>query len=194
MLCFNSRPSCDGRQLRRNGCELEIVSIHARHATGDALVNARKRRLDRFNSRPSCDGRLLNGGQTLKLYGFNSRPSCDGRRQPSGGVRDADGFNSRPSCDGRHVIRRSGIQTTSFNSRPSCDGRPFPSPWSTGRRLFQFTPVMRRATACPGGMEVTTDVSIHARHATGDRRDMAHIMFDDVSIHARHATGDLCRP
>ena len=78
---FNSRPSCDGRpedaELSREIAAFQFtplmrratkrpraikqrghVSIHARHATGDAMSLRRLSRRASFNSRPSCDGRL----------------------------------------------------------------------------------------------------------------------------------------
>ena len=56
--------------------------------------------------------------------------------------------------------------------------------------LFQFTPVMRRATCSDCPLYKGEGVSIHARHATGDVTNVKKIIFFLVSIHARHATGD----
>ena len=57
--------------------------------------------------------------------------------------------------------------------------------------MFQFTPVLRRATSAEREHAAKLIVSIHARLATGDaliHPELADIM---VSIHARLATGDL---
>ena len=84
--------------------------------------------------------------------------------------------------------------------------------YSAGAAWFQFTPVMRRATyhVCHWAMSY---VSIHARHATGDMTNIVAELVEagfnsrpscdgrrywssfyswacNVSIHARHATGD----
>jgi len=56
--------------------------------------------------------------------------------------------------------------------------------------LFQFTPVLRRATCRACGPRRETWVSIHARLATGDKFEMRVDDHINVSIHARLATGD----
>ncbi len=57
--------------------------------------------------------------------------------------------------------------------------------------MFQFTPVLRRATRRDEFWVYIQDVSIHARLATGDGAMLSIIdRFIYVSIHARLATGD----
>ena len=142
---FNSRPSCDGRPVCKGGRRV-IVS---------------------FNSRPSCDGRPVNFSLCRLVACFNSRPSCDGRLARDAAACVAGRFNSRPSCDGRPVDVGWRIFQSGFNSRPSCDGRPDKyalislihvsiharratgdraAAASASIRMFQFTPVVRRAT------------------------------------------------
>ena len=60
---------------------------------------------------------------------------------------------------------------------------------------FQLTPVMRRATWNVRGYDHWSEVSTHARHATGDRDILDKLKRKaDVSTHARHATGDMATP
>ena len=67
-LCFNSRPSCEGRPDYGRLDHVEEVSIHAPHARGDGR-NRRPPRTGGFNSRPSCEGRrtALRGGVRLHV-------------------------------------------------------------------------------------------------------------------------------
>ena len=142
--CFNSRPSCDGRLVGIYGATREIVSIHARRATGDV-------------------GRARN--EAGRIVSIHARRAT-GDRQATSASRHQPCFNSRPSCDGRRAARRRESGSVSFNSRPSCDGRHFTmlvsaeycvsiharrATGDTGPRhrlspRFQFTPVVRRAT------------------------------------------------
>ena len=55
-------------------------------------------------------------------------------------------FNSRPSCEGRPELAAFGVAGESFNSRPSCEGRLGICD-GMNRDRFQFTPLMRGATA-----------------------------------------------
>ena len=77
-------------------------------------------------------------------------------------------FNSRPSCDGRPSSSRRCSCRRGFNSRPSCDGRPAHLASSPLDGVFQFTPVVRRATLHGVRRVAGLYVSIHARRATGD--------------------------
>ena len=56
--------------------------------------------------------------------------------------------------------------------------------------MFQFTPVLRRATCHAVCSSATPSVSIHARLATGDFGRRRFWLRVSVSIHARLATGD----
>ena len=125
---FNSRPSCDGRPVLLDGHgALLDVSIHARHATGDIYYEKCRRRDDSFNSRPSCDGRLwVIDTMSPPELSFNSRPSCDGRHRAVNAVDVAWAV----SIHARHATGDAGT------------GRG-----QDGKRTFQFTPVMRRATS-----------------------------------------------
>ena len=64
---------------------------------------------------------------------------------------------------------------------------PFPS---DRPEVFQFTPVLRRATGHDDIMAQAVKVSIHARLATGDTAGSLQFGTPNVSIHARLATGD----
>ena len=144
--CFNSRPSCDGRHERSECMSNQPVSIHARHATGDV------------------DEAYKPGGKTFQFTPVMRRATSG----DPGAARDLACFNSRPSCDGRRARHRLHHDRRRFNSRPSCDGRQVPPTSCPLFVLFQFTPVMRRATRLDGLQLTKSAVSILARHATGD--------------------------
>ena len=149
MISFNSRPSCDGRQLPGPMLHAMRVSIHARLATGDYRVQALLPRL-----RVSIHARLATGD--LHLFRPRHSTYC---------------FNSRPSCDGRHPTPGLGIEIHSFNSRPSCDGRRCVALVAVERKGVSIH--ARLATGDPArrhGDGRLRDVSIHARLATGDLR------------------------
>ena len=141
---FNSRPSCDGRQERNAigefsefqftpvvrratfcnvcNCVVDLVSIHARRATGDTARPAARRA-----SKVSIHARRATGDFNLPtapcacLFQFTPvvrRATSICRLRPAPVC-----FNSRPSCDGRLLECRSQDITRCFNSRPSCDGR-----------------------------------------------------------------------
>ena len=100
-----------------------------------------------FNSRPSCDGRQDCQARKCARQGFNSRPSCDGRRGAGGaGQFEAVSIHARRATGDKSLATCITIGW-SFNSRPSCDGRPARPPRICSRVWFQFTPVVRRATA-----------------------------------------------
>ena len=144
---FNSRPSCDGRQRRRESDGLtQDVSIHARRATGD--LSACGARLDplRFNSRPSCDGR-------------HRRSHLQSRRQVS--------IHARRATGDRIDTVFSDNEKVSIHARRATGDTP--GGGARGHmRKFQFTPVVRRATLYEARLAHAKLVSIHARRATGD--------------------------
>ena len=139
LICFNSRPSCEGRRSLCWQGFAHQVSIHAPRVRGDSLVVPR-RLCSSFNSRPSCEGRRPLDGVRRGVLGFNSRPSCEGRHsQP------VEKLESQVSI---HAPRVRGDATSScascamrFNSRPSCEGRHLRAPRSR-RAAFQFTPLV----------------------------------------------------
>ena len=75
---FNSRPSCDGRQEVRKKPREGLVSIHARHATGD-VSSRRARRCSSFQFTPVMRRATRAAVRRHSVSCFNSRPSCDGR-------------------------------------------------------------------------------------------------------------------
>ena len=160
--CFNSRPSCDGRQA-------------------DLRLPRRQRR--RFNSRPSCDGRRILPSAPPRSPRFNSRPSCDGRQRRLVGrcpvrfqftpvvrratderrgararrdvsihARRATGDTDNCECAlcryvSIHARRATGDRCRAalcwmqcFNSRPSCDGRHHRDRPRIFRRSFNSRP------------------------------------------------------
>ena len=148
--CFNSRPSCDGR--------------HGARFSG--------KRSFRFNSRPSCDGRLLS-----LVFGFLVVVSIHARRATGDAPRAADVEHPLVSI---HARRATGDSidpspwpcSPCFNSRPSCDGRLVAFAFMRSAALFQFTPVVRRATECEAlraEMEAFQFTPV-VRRATGDLR------------------------
>jgi len=69
-------------------------------------------------------------------------------------------------------------EPTGFNSRPSCDGRRNARSLVCPQIMFQFTPVLRRATKLAVELGDISSVSIHARLATGDKADYAGMIAD----------------
>ena len=100
-----------------------------------------------FNSRPSCDGRHVLALDVARpeQVSIHARHATGDIRRHSNGTH-YNSFNSRPSCDGRRSARHCMSARSCFNSRPSCDGRLSHPPLRRCGALFQFTPVMRRAT------------------------------------------------
>ena len=145
---------------------------------------------------------------------FNSRPSCDGRRD-----KNVITASVRVSIHARHATGDPKVSAKITKQAVSIHARHATGDGQRNRRkrggVFQFTPVMRRATAAGQGGRPRRAVSIHARHATGDgplgssaacwafqftpvmrratRFGLLHVGVTRVSIHARHATGDRRR-
>ena len=143
-VCFNSRPSCEGRQQSILLRHFIHVSIHVPRARGDLRTN-----LEQINSLVSIHVPRARGDQESLIHtttkGFNSRPSCEGRPRGFGMVRTCCRFNSRPSCEGRpfrsshrpasevsiHVPRARGDTPLQLYCKPVA---------------FQFPPLVRGAT------------------------------------------------
>ena len=146
-LGFNSRPPCDGRHymhpksqneflfqftpaMRRAtnnfllSSQVTVVSIHARHATGDFSYPLNINYLSCFNSRPPCDGRRTPQKQSQRLRKFQFTPAMRRATQSPQHTQMAQQFQFTPA------MRRA---TWPANRTPS-------------RSRFQFTPAMRRAT------------------------------------------------
>ena len=146
LSCFNSRPSCDGRlpRLRRaiRPYVFQFTPV-VRRATSSKIGPISS---TCFNSRPSCDGRhRSNGGGGCGGVSIHARRAT-GDCAILLAIARAPCFNSRPSCDGRPQCSPIKHFHERFNSRPSCDGRPSSMSRRYTRWLFQFTPVVRRAT------------------------------------------------
>ena len=127
-------------------------------------------------------------------------------------MRSRHRFNSRPSCDGRHHGQsESHAQRVSIHARRETgDKNSYTAAaavvfqftpvvrratgqigQNTSKGAFQFTPVVRRATRWRKLRHYLIQVSIHARRETGDAGDVALVLRPSVSIHARRETGDL---
>ena len=78
-LCFNSRPSCDGRHALKVARPLLLVSIHARLATGDPTCRFLGWQEPRFQFTPVLRRATPTARPLVECPSFNSRPSCDGR-------------------------------------------------------------------------------------------------------------------
>ena len=210
--CFNSRPSCDGRPLPvcrdQSAITFQFTPV-MRRATGRSAGAAR--RSSSFNSRPSCAGRPIPDGRGLVLdvsiharHATGDLPKAEEetRQKVSIHARHATGDSSvggfffifRVSIHARHATgdlilrldKRGGA--VSIHARHAT-GDPSGAGSTRFSSLFQFTPVMRRATGL-ARRGLARCVSIHARHATGDTPSSGDRASQDVSIHARHATGD----
>ena len=193
---FNSRPSCDGRPDGYPRDSRLDVSIHARHATGDAppgepiragTVSSHARHATgdpfrmsvRFSDfwfqftpvmrRATPQRRARIQSSRFQFTPVMRRATC-GRRDCARTVC----FNSRPSCDGRPNVRTPRSWKWRFNSRPSCDGRP-----ASSRVVVS-----------------SAAVSIHARHATGDLNDEAARLYPSFQFTPvmRRATREVRMP
>ena len=123
-LCFNSRPSCDGRRIVKVESEVRDVSIHARLATGDP------RPFDlRGNPGVSIHARLATGDTSL-----NVRKSWTFKFQFTPVLRRA----TRP------FIVLQCFRVVSIHARLATGDMS--RVLSARDKLFQFTPVLRRAT------------------------------------------------
>ena len=145
------------------------VSIHARHATGDPTLHLRHTKATPcFNSRPSCDGRLefmpLINAAGVSIHARHAT----GDAVP-GGLRAVE---LRVSIHARHATGDFAFcknhDCTVFQFTPVMRRATFSSSPNLRPCRFQFTPVMRRATRKRRAGMQPVRVSIHARHATGD--------------------------
>ena len=233
---FNSRPSCDGRPAlaaKMGAYDKFQFTPVLRRATQLCCV---AEPLPMFQFTPVLRRATCGRSSTARsTSGFNSRPSCDGRRQTARSstetqrvsihARLATGdtgsfvlgpdlrcFNSRPSCDGRPARCRKSRIRTGFNSRPSCDGRRNADMLRAILAMFQFTPVLRRATIVFSHTHRVTQFrftpvlrratrrpqtgkqseSFNSRPSCDGRRELGRggLARGRVSIHARLATGD----
>ena len=214
-MCFNPRPSCEGRPT-----DYESHGLYRKFQSTPLMRGATRARVaatlgkSSFNPRPSCEGRLdalchpaaplrvsihaphARGDRrlTVKKTRFAvsiHAPHARGDQWPRGSRRARCRFNPRPSCEGRPSRHCCPPCSRSFNPRPSCEGRP--------------------ETASRSGWPQL--VSIHAPHARGDaslrcpllpyrsfqstplmrgatRRGRGGQRPAQVSIHAPHARGD----
>ena len=123
------------------------VSIHARLATGDDEREQANLSARRFNSRPSCDGRHF-GLDVINAYevSIHARLATGDLVLPVRRKRRIR-FNSRPSCDGRQRLQQEGEGgvRVSIHARLATGDKSSSSAHRI-MRLFQFTPVLRRAT------------------------------------------------
>ena len=212
---FNSRPSCDGRRLRfcnpfairrfnlRPSCDgrpegggvfgRELVSIHARRATGDKIQ----------------------GAQALKVFTFQFTPVVR-RATPLGLGRfhRTVSIHARRATGDRLAISPVGAAMVSIHAR-----RATGDSWqgnSNNMGVFQFTPVVRRATRLPGlwggwMLRFNSRPSCDGRPRCRSTLPKKELCFNSrpscdgrpcgrtssrrgtVSIHARRATGDCAR-
>ena len=142
---FNSRTSCEVRQLRRLRDYLwrhfnSRTSCEVRHPHVNAPTAQQN-----FNSRTSCEVRQANGAPVHADFPISTHAPlarCDVRRRASRcsgkfqlthllrGATGCDGcpavlwhFNSRTSCEVRRRNRRKTMGVCYFNSRTSCEVR-----------------------------------------------------------------------
>ena len=145
---FNSRPSCDGRPgLPRPELHHLGVSIHARRATGDLRKVYKIGPFARFQFTPVVRRATWRSSSSIMPFSFNSRPSCDGRlARTDVRTRRSSCFNSRPSCDGRHEPSACRVVAAVFQFTPVVRRATIWLSFPPSFRVFQFTPVVRRAT------------------------------------------------
>ena len=195
-------------------CHGPPVSIHARHATGDATSPKHCGVIDTFQFTPvmrrATDTRVsayerrafqftpVMRRATWKVtaspfcgQGFNSRPSCDGRRADGEGeIKGLVSIHARHATGDITATRRRKPSAVSIHARHATGDRRRGSPESLS--AFQFTPVMRRATtSAASGVKFEC---FNSRPSCDGRRERGILTRGiSVSIHARHATGDTMR-
>ena len=99
-------------------------------------------------------------------------------------------FNSRPSCDGRPNLSQFRVALLVFQFTPVMRRATEVRARTQGRLQFQFTPVMRRATALDGHVNDASMFQFTPVMRRATIADRMSFSIDPVSIHARHATGD----
>ncbi len=145
---FNSRPSCDGRQV--NGlCNFAITRFQftpvLRRATSRAATALANQpfQFTPVLRRATGVGRLCNLAAIVSIHARLATGDTRPRKRRRGTSR----FNSRPSCDGRplHVPFHARLGVSIHARLATGD----PAEWfnDVARFMFQFTPVLRRATA-----------------------------------------------
>ena len=145
---FNSRPSCDGRPYQRTTTTVNVkfqFTPVLRRATGHGW------QLRRGHGWVSIHARLATGDKfcmdnSSEIQGFNSRPSCDGRpRRPADYVVAAlVSIHARLATGDVAVDGVLAVLVVSIHARLATGDRD--RRWYESHGLFQFTPVLRRAT------------------------------------------------
>ena len=212
-ICFNPRPSCEGRLIPKTIANQIIKFQSTPLMRGATRVTSPPAGTDGFQSTPlmrgATDGRLVEphalvvsihapharGDLTqasiiIALIGFNPRPSCEGRRPHKRQLHGRACFNPRPSCEGRRCAGSECSRCSGFNPRPSCEGRLNPLDSAGCANKFQSTPLMRGATQAPPSLPCSTQFQSTPlmRGATWMRAPRG--QGQPVSIHAPHARGD----
>ena len=186
-----------------------FVSIHAPRARGDSsTTDGRRCRLFQFT--PLVRGATACAPLRCGWRCFNSRPSCEGRHRkprpfprPSfqftplvrGATYDYVArkkswrFNSRPSCEGRPLVARNDDATSGVSIHAPRARGDLPPSIPPPAPAFQFTPLVRGATA---NIEEPTKEGFNSRPSCEGRpfhrfEDLPYL----VSIHAPRARGDL---
>ena len=126
ICCFNSRPSCEGRQINDITKSSDVVSIHAPRARGDTkhpIVNDR----GLFQFTP-----LVRGATKIKRHYAVNRVSIHAPRA-RGDIFlhlfiNSTKFQFTPLVRGATSFLMLILIINSFNSRPSCEGR-LPNPF-----------------------------------------------------------------
>ena len=149
-ICFNPRPSCEGRLIPKTIANQIIKFQSTPLMRGATRVTSPPAGTDGFQSTPlmrgATDGRLV---EPHALVVSIHAPHARG---------DARAARYRPP-------------TRRFNPRPSSEGRLLRCLSHLVIIKFQSTPLMRGATASCGTARPWWPVSIHAPHARGDCYD-----------------------
>ena len=103
-ICFNPRPSCEGRRRNRESSS----------------------RGTRFNPRPSCEGRQHANHSSTKQSSFNPRPSCEGRLVTRLKLRRHLMFQSTPLLRGATLLACCLPFSVQFQSTPLLRGATKP--------------------------------------------------------------------
>ena len=168
-ICFNPRPSCEGRLIPKT------------------IAN----QIIKFQSTPLMRGATRVTSPPAGTDGFQSTPlmrgATDGRLvEPHALVVSIHAPHARGDLA---LLDRRGARAVSIHA-PHARGDVPKGDRETFDSKFQSTPLMRGATCEVKAKERAEEVSIHAPHARGDISQLVVIPVMYVSIHAPHARGD----
>ena len=142
---FNSRPSRDGRRVCGRVRDCRVVSIHARRATGDIVATSVAFEGE-FQFTPVARRATRSRQMHDRWNGFQFTPVARRATRQGGRLphrRDVSIHARRATGDGARLISGRTVAVSIHARRATGDVSSAVPPVA---RVFQFTPVARRAT------------------------------------------------